>query len=44
MDELGNTPLHYAAGYGRVDTVEFLLEKGAPCTQGLLAHSFCHNC
>jgi ankyrin repeat protein len=27
-DSLGNTPLHYAAGYGRPGVVELLLEKG----------------
>lgn len=28
-DEAGNTPLHYAAQYGKADLVVFLIEKGA---------------
>lgn len=28
QDSKGNTPLHYAAGYGRIDIIEPLLEAG----------------
>lgn len=29
MDHQGNTALHYAAGYGRVDALRMLLDAGA---------------
>jgi ankyrin repeat protein len=32
MDKNKNTPLHYAAGYGRVDLVEHLVDSGADIT------------
>jgi ankyrin repeat protein len=32
VDKNKNTPMHYAAGYGRVDLVELLIEHGASVT------------
>ena len=32
VDKNKNTPMHYAAGYGRVDLVELLVEHGASVT------------
>jgi ankyrin repeat protein len=31
-DKNNNTPMHYAAGYGRVDIVELLVEAGGSVT------------
>jgi ankyrin repeat protein len=28
-DQFGNTPLHYAAGKGAIDVVQFLIEQGS---------------
>ena len=37
QDAEGRTPLHYAAGYGQLESAKLLLEQCAPCLFGCRA-------
>ena len=42
-DNDGNTPLHYAAAYGKEEIVKYLIEEGS-AVQNVLVNGVDHHC